>query len=197
MLTVLIIFWCLPHCIFLPCKAGAITRSGKHSAISASVTGAITTSRKFRKQPSRLPPRDRPRLGCRTRRAPAQRRYARCVPRLRPLPLRRRFRHDRGPDASGIKKLRLEGTDEQIPLFDEVLALFEMQRLSSSSSRAQTATIMRLRTLSERLDSYKGRVLHRVVRSLLPAGPQEAAPGHLPRAAVDEFLQGPVRPAVL
>ena len=41
-------FWCLPHCIFLPCKAGAITRSGKPSAISASVTGAITTSRKFR-----------------------------------------------------------------------------------------------------------------------------------------------------
>ncbi|MFQ8765471.1 MAG: MFS transporter [Oscillospiraceae bacterium] len=38
-----------PHYIFLPCKAGAIIPSGKPSAISASVTGAITTSRKFPK----------------------------------------------------------------------------------------------------------------------------------------------------
>ena len=59
-----------------------------------------------------------------------------------------------------LRALRLEGTDEQIPLFDEALALFE----------AATPLIIELK---------------------------EAAPGHLPRAAVDELPERPLRSSAL
>ena len=97
-----------------------------------------------------------------------------------------------------LKKLRLEGTDEQVPLFDEVLALFEDAAPLIIELKSANGNHFALsKAVCERLDSYKGNVLHRIVRPLLRAGRQEASPRDLPRPAVDEFLQGPVRPAVL
>ena len=76
-----------------------------------------------------------------------------------------------------LKELRLEGTDEQIPTFDEVLALFEMAtpliielKTANGNHRALAEAVC------QRLDTYKGafcmesfdpRVLHEV-RSLRP-----------------------------
>ena len=56
-----------------------------------------------------------------------------------------------------LKKLRLEGTDEQIPLFDEVLALFAdaaplIIELKSANGNHYALT----NAVCERLDSYKG-----------------------------------------
>ena len=56
-----------------------------------------------------------------------------------------------------LKALRLEGTDEQIPLFDEVLALFETAtpliiELKSANGNHYALT----KAVCERLDSYQG-----------------------------------------
>ena len=60
-------------------------------------------------------------------------------------------------DLEGLKKLRLEGTEEQVPLFDEVLALFEDRtpliielKAHGGNHRALTEAVCR------RLDSYRG-----------------------------------------
>ena len=56
-----------------------------------------------------------------------------------------------------LRALRLEGTDEQIPLFDEVLALFEeatplIIELKSANGNHYALT----KAVCERLDSYRG-----------------------------------------
>ena len=56
-----------------------------------------------------------------------------------------------------LRALRLEGTDEQIPLFDEVLALFEAAtpliiELKSANGNHYALT----KAVCERLDTYKG-----------------------------------------
>ena len=56
-----------------------------------------------------------------------------------------------------LKKLRLEGTEEQVPLFDEVLALFEDEtpliiELKSANGNHFALT----KAVCERLDSYRG-----------------------------------------
>lgn len=60
-------------------------------------------------------------------------------------------------DLEGLRKLRLEGTDEQVPLFDDVLALFEGKqpliielKTAKGNHRALAEAVCR------RLDSYKG-----------------------------------------
>jgi len=56
-----------------------------------------------------------------------------------------------------LKALRLEGTDEQIPLFDEVLALFEKAApliIELKTARGNHAALAK--AVCERLDAYKG-----------------------------------------
>ena len=60
-------------------------------------------------------------------------------------------------DLEGLRKLRLEGTDEQVPLFDDVLALFEGKqpliielKTAKGNHRALAEAVCR------RLDSYTG-----------------------------------------
>ena len=60
-------------------------------------------------------------------------------------------------DLEGLRKLRLEGTDEQVPLFDDVLALFEGKqpliielKTAKGNHRALAEAVCR------RLDSYQG-----------------------------------------
>lgn len=60
-------------------------------------------------------------------------------------------------DLEGLRKLRLEGTDEQVPLLDDVLALFEGKqpliielKTAKGNHRALAEAVCR------RLDSYKG-----------------------------------------
>ena len=56
-----------------------------------------------------------------------------------------------------LKQLRLEGTDEQIPTFDEVLALFEHATpliIELKTARGNHASLAR--AVCERLDSYQG-----------------------------------------
>ena len=56
-----------------------------------------------------------------------------------------------------LKKLRLEGTDEQIPLFDEVLALFEDATPLIIELKSANGNHFALsKAVCERLDSYKG-----------------------------------------
>ena len=101
-------------------------------------------------------------------------------------------------DLEGLRKLRLEGTDEQVPLFDDVLALFEGKqpliielKTAKGNHRALAEAVCR------RLDSYTGRFLHRVVRPVRGCGRAEAAARHLPRAAEHELFEGAVGIAVV
>ena len=56
-----------------------------------------------------------------------------------------------------LKALRLEGTDEQIPLFDEVLSLFEAATpLIIELKSAKGNHLALSKAVCERLDSYKG-----------------------------------------
>ena len=56
-----------------------------------------------------------------------------------------------------MKQLRLEGTDEQIPTFDEVLALFEHETPLIIELKTARGNHMALaRAVCERLDSYQG-----------------------------------------
>ena len=56
-----------------------------------------------------------------------------------------------------LKQLRLEGTDEQIPTFDEVLALFEHETPLIIELKTARGNHMALaKAVCERLDSYQG-----------------------------------------
>ena len=56
-----------------------------------------------------------------------------------------------------LKQLRLEGTDEQIPTFDEVLALFEHATPLIIELKTARGNHMALaKAVCERLDSYEG-----------------------------------------
>ena len=60
-------------------------------------------------------------------------------------------------DLEGLRKLRLEGTDEQVPLFDDVLALFEgKQPLIIELKTAKGNHRALAEAVCKRLDSYKG-----------------------------------------
>ena len=60
-------------------------------------------------------------------------------------------------DVDELKQLRLEGTDEQIPTFDEVLALFEHETpliIELKTARGNHKALAK--AVCERLDSYQG-----------------------------------------
>ena len=60
-------------------------------------------------------------------------------------------------DLEGLRKLRLEGTDEQVPLFDDVLALFEgKQPLIIELKTAKGNHRALAEAACKRLDSYTG-----------------------------------------
>ena len=60
-------------------------------------------------------------------------------------------------DLEGLRKLRLEGTDEQVPLFDDVLALFEGKQPLIIELKAAKGNHRALaEAVCKRLDSYKG-----------------------------------------
>ncbi len=87
-----------------------------------------------------------------------------------------------------LKQLRLEGTDEQIPTFDEVLALFEHETpLIIELKTARAATIWRWPRQSAsgwtaiRASSASSRLTVRAHRR------EKAPPRNLPRAAFYEF----------
>ena len=63
-----------------------------------------------------------------------------------------------------LKQLRLEGTDEQIPTFDEVLALFEHETPLIIELKTARGNHMALAKRSPgAVGQLSGRVLHRVV----------------------------------
>lgn len=86
-----------------------------------------------------------------------------------------------------LKQLRLEGTDEQIPTFDEVLALFESATPLIIELKTARATSCAGQSRLRAAGHVQGRVLHRVVRPLRAHRRKKAPPGDLPRPAVDEF----------
>ena len=60
-------------------------------------------------------------------------------------------------DLEGLKKLRLEGTDNPVPLFDEVLAIFENATPLIIELKTANGNHYELsKAVCERLDSYKG-----------------------------------------
>lgn len=60
-------------------------------------------------------------------------------------------------DLAALKKLRLEGTDNMVPLFDEVLELFENKQPLIIELKAYKGNAQKLaEAVVKRLDSYKG-----------------------------------------
>ena len=67
------------------------------------------------------------------------------------------FAYDNDRTLDELKQLRLEGTDEQLPTFDEVLALFEHETPLIIELKTARGNHMALaKAVCERLDSYQG-----------------------------------------
>ena len=97
-------------------------------------------------------------------------------------------------DLEGLRKLRLEGTDEQVPLFDDVLALFEGKQPLIIELKAAKGNHRALaEAVCKRLDSYTGDFCIESFDPFAVADVRKTAARHLPRAAEHELFEGAVQ----
>ena len=90
-----------------------------------------------------------------------------------------------------LENYRLEGTDERIPLFDEVLALFENTTPLIIELKAANGNHFALsKAVCERLDSYKGVFCIESFDPMVVADVRELRPGICRGQLAENFLKG-------